>query len=182
MDEIAWSPHERFGSRCELPSSFPVNTLHLCDRACPNSTARATVICKTRDHRLPPKHFDRPVNWSEQLGFHRKYQTMSSSYRSRLAAAVVCSLVILVGRVSAADAPTKVLRAGAFAIDITPTKFPVSSSGSMTHRTADKAHDPLHARCLVLDNGETKIASGHLRQLHDPARNLRRRQETRRLK
>ncbi len=28
----------------------------------------------------------------------------------------------------------------------------------MTHRTADKAHDPLHARCLVLDNGVTKIA------------------------
>ncbi len=83
---------------------------------------------------------------------------MSSSFRMRLAAAVVCSLVILVGRDSAADAPTKVFRAGAFAIDITPTKFPVSSSGSMTHRTADEAHDPLHARCLVLDNGETKIA------------------------
>jgi hypothetical protein len=83
---------------------------------------------------------------------------MTSSFRMRLASAVVCSLLILVERVSAADAPTKVLRAGAFAIDITPTKFPVSSSGSMTHRTADQAHDPLHARCLVLDNGETKIA------------------------
>jgi neutral ceramidase len=83
---------------------------------------------------------------------------MSSSFRLRLAAAVVCSLVILVDRIFAAEAPTKVLRAGAFAIDITPTKFPVSSSGSMTHRTADKAHDPLYARCLVLDNGETKIA------------------------
>ncbi len=83
---------------------------------------------------------------------------MSSSFQSRLVAAVVCSLLILVGRVSAAEPPTKVLRAGAYAIDITPTKFPVSSSGSMTHRTADKAHDPLHARCLVLGNGETKIA------------------------
>jgi hypothetical protein len=28
----------------------------------------------------------------------------------------------------------------------------------MTHRTAEVAHDPLHARCLVLDNGEIKIA------------------------
>jgi hypothetical protein len=43
-------------------------------------------------------------------------------------------------------------------MDITPTKFPVSSAGSMTRRKADRAHDPLHARCLVLDNGETKIA------------------------
>jgi hypothetical protein len=28
----------------------------------------------------------------------------------------------------------------------------------MTHRMAGKVHDPLHARCLVLDNGETQIA------------------------
>ena len=77
---------------------------------------------------------------------------------SRLAAAVLGLLSILSGELSAADTPARVLRAGAFAIDITPTKFPVSSSGSMTHRTADGAHDPLHARCLVLDNGETKIA------------------------
>ncbi len=50
------------------------------------------------------------------------------------------------------------LRAGAFVVDITPTELPVSSAGSMTHRMADKVHDPLHARCLVLDNGETQIA------------------------
>jgi len=57
-----------------------------------------------------------------------------------------------------ADQPRQILKAGAFAIDITPTKFPVSSSGSMTPRKAQIAHDPLHARCLVLDNGETTIA------------------------
>ena len=64
----------------------------------------------------------------------------------------------LAGGLSAADTPARVLRAGAYAMGITPTRFPVSSSGSMTHRTVDNAHDPLHARCLVLDNGETKIA------------------------
>ncbi len=58
----------------------------------------------------------------------------------------------------AAEDPARVLRAGAYAMDITPTEFPVSSSGSMTHRTADKVHDLLHARCLVLDNGQAKIA------------------------
>lgn len=52
----------------------------------------------------------------------------------------------------------RILRAGAFAMDITPEKFPVSSSGSMTPRQADRAHDPLHARCLVLDNGQRRIA------------------------
>lgn len=51
-----------------------------------------------------------------------------------------------------------ILRAGAFAMDITPEKFPVASSGSMTPRQADRAHDPLHARCLVLDNGVRRIA------------------------
>lgn len=57
-----------------------------------------------------------------------------------------------------ANHPDQILRAGAVAIDITPETFPVGSSGSMTPRQAQLAHDPLHARCLVLDNGETKIA------------------------
>jgi neutral ceramidase len=83
---------------------------------------------------------------------------LSFRFRMLIAVAVVGSLSLLVGRVSAVDASAKELRAGAFAIDITPTEFPVSSAGSMTHRTTDSAHDPLHARCLVLDNGETKIA------------------------
>ena len=52
----------------------------------------------------------------------------------------------------------KVFRAGAFALDITPVKFPVSVNGGMTDRQATKAHDPLHARCLVLDDGAIRIA------------------------
>lgn len=49
-------------------------------------------------------------------------------------------------------------RAGAVAIDITPQEFPVSSAGSMGPRDADAAHDPLHARCIVMDDGDTKLA------------------------
>ncbi|QDV87099.1 neutral/alkaline non-lysosomal ceramidase N-terminal domain-containing protein [Stieleria magnilauensis] len=83
----------------------------------------------------------------------------SLRFRLHLAAALVGSLSLFFGSVTVvAETPTKLLRAGAFAIDITPTKFPVSSAGSMTHRMADKAHDPLHARCLVMDNGQTTIA------------------------
>ncbi len=54
--------------------------------------------------------------------------------------------------------PTKLFKAGAHAMDITPEKFPVDSAGSMTPRLAELAHDPLHARCLVLDNGMMKLA------------------------
>jgi hypothetical protein len=50
------------------------------------------------------------------------------------------------------------LRAGAYAMDITPKKFPVSVNGGMSDRLATKVHDPLHARCLVLDDGKTGIA------------------------
>ena len=52
----------------------------------------------------------------------------------------------------------KVFRAGAFAQDITPLKFPISVNGGMTDRQATMAHDRLHARCLVLDDGTSKIA------------------------
>ena len=52
----------------------------------------------------------------------------------------------------------KVFRAGAFAVNISPLEFPVIVNGGMTERTADKITDPLHARCLVLDDGMTQIA------------------------
>jgi len=57
-----------------------------------------------------------------------------------------------------AQTTEKQLRAGAYAIDITPLDFPVPLVGSMTPKFAESAHDPLNARCLVLDDGETKIA------------------------
>lgn len=50
------------------------------------------------------------------------------------------------------------LRAGAFAQDVTPEKFPVSVNGNFADRKATGANDPLHARCLVLDDGTTKLA------------------------
>ncbi|NQT51380.1 LamG domain-containing protein [bacterium] len=50
------------------------------------------------------------------------------------------------------------LRAGAHAIDITPQKFPVFCNGGFLARTATKSYDPLHARCLVLDDGATRLA------------------------
>ena len=48
------------------------------------------------------------------------------------------------------------LRGGAFAMDVTPLKFPISMNGNMQDAPAKKAADPLHARCLVLDDGQTR--------------------------
>src|SRR5436309_11559025 len=50
------------------------------------------------------------------------------------------------------------LRAGASAIDITPTAFPVIVNGMFEERIATKALDPIFAKCIVLDDGTTKIA------------------------
>ena len=62
-------------------------------------------------------------------------------------------------RTAAAAGPSaRIFRAGAFAIDITPREFPVLINGGVSERTADRVVDPLHARCLVLDDGTTQIA------------------------
>jgi len=61
-------------------------------------------------------------------------------------------------KAAAAGESAKVFRAGAFAIDITPQELPVLINGGVSERTADRVVDPLHARCLVLDDGTTQIA------------------------
>ncbi len=60
------------------------------------------------------------------------------------------------GTAQAAKKP--VFRAGAAAVDITPTEFPVIVSGGFLERKSSTLHDPLHARCLVLDDGTTRLA------------------------
>ena len=74
-------------------------------------------------------------------------------------------MFVLVASVPAGTAPGfsaagegKILRAGASVVDITPRTFPVSSNGGMSDRQVEKAHDPLNARGLVLDNGSVRIA------------------------
>ena len=49
-------------------------------------------------------------------------------------------------------------RAGAAKVDITPKRWPVQLIGSFRERLATKAHDPLHARAIVCDDGQTRIA------------------------
>ena len=49
-------------------------------------------------------------------------------------------------------------RAGAAAVNITPTEYPVIVNGGFLEKQATKALDPLYARALVLDDGTTRIA------------------------
>ncbi|MBC8870873.1 MAG: hypothetical protein H8E44_15725 [Planctomycetes bacterium] len=82
----------------------------------------------------------------------RRLVSAYSAFTLALACAVAAS--ILAGKTFAAE---KTLRAGAFAIDITPTKLPVPISGGILPRFTSNVNDPLHARCLVLDDGQAQI-------------------------
>src|SRR5215213_2405510 len=55
-------------------------------------------------------------------------------------------------------AQEKVFKAGIGISDISPTNFPVLVNAMFTERVATNVVDPLNARALVLDNGETRIA------------------------
>ena len=67
----------------------------------------------------------------------------------------LCALT-LVPLCRAADRPA--IRAGAAAVDITPKEFPLNMPGGFSENMAESAHDPLHARAMVLDDGTTKLA------------------------
>ncbi len=56
---------------------------------------------------------------------------------------------------NAAENPA--LRAGAAATDITPREFPINMPGGHSANLATSAHDPLHARAMVLDDGTTTV-------------------------
>lgn len=65
-------------------------------------------------------------------------------------------LVLIAPAVVRAETPG--FRAGAFAMDITPLKLPISVNGNMSDVQASAVHDRLHARCLVLDDGKMQVA------------------------
>jgi len=74
---------------------------------------------------------------------------------------LVAAGVLLTGWLSVQAAPSSnVFRAGAFAVDITPTNLPVIINGGFLSRSANKVHDRLHVRWLVLDDGRTRVALG----------------------
>ncbi len=83
--------------------------------------------------------------------------THSPGDPSRREAIAVGLGLVAVGR-SGSGGPKPRLRAGAAAVDISPTRFPVTISGSFLSKQANKLSDRLHARALVLDDGTTRLA------------------------
>jgi neutral ceramidase len=71
---------------------------------------------------------------------------------------VIASSLVCEFATAAEPAPEKTFRAGAYAQNINPQTFPMSSNGNMSDKQATKITDDLHARCLVLDDGRTKLA------------------------
>ena len=58
---------------------------------------------------------------------------------------------------AASSGPAKVFRAGAYAVDISPEKFPVIVNAMFTERSADRVVDRLFAKAIVLDDGQTRV-------------------------
>ncbi len=50
------------------------------------------------------------------------------------------------------------LKAGAYAVDVSPPKFPVIVNGGFLQAIGSKNLDRLHSRAIVLDDGSTKLA------------------------
>ncbi|NQV28682.1 MAG: neutral/alkaline non-lysosomal ceramidase N-terminal domain-containing protein [Rhodopirellula sp.] len=73
-------------------------------------------------------------------------------------ASVLAGVVVSPDIASAAQQPPAAIRAGAAAVDITPTQFPLNMPGGFSANLAQSAHDPFHARALVLSDGKTTLA------------------------
>ncbi len=71
---------------------------------------------------------------------------------------LLASFSLLCSPCLAAERDVPKLRAGAAEVDITPKQFPLNMPGLFTTRMVERVHDPLYARALVLDDGQTTLA------------------------
>lgn len=66
-------------------------------------------------------------------------------------------LLLLLALLLAVSSGAAEFRAGAAAVDITPTNLPIRTAGSLTLTVVSKVHDPLHSRAIVLDDGSLQL-------------------------
>lgn len=93
---------------------------------------------------------------SSERARQRAARSICSSVGPVPIAVVLCLILLAAGAVGAE--PAAGLRAGAAAVEITPQQFPINMPGGFSANYAEGAHDPLHARALVLEQGETVAA------------------------
>ncbi len=80
-------------------------------------------------------------------------------YQHRLALPILFASLGLFHFMGGLDpASAEELRAGASLVDITPLEFPVIRNGSFLEGQITLATEKLHARCLALDDGDTRLA------------------------
>ena len=87
---------------------------------------------------------------------HHTRTSSRGTRRDFLRVAAVTAAGLAVAETGRAAEPR--FQAGAAAVDISPRKFPAIVSGGFFQKQADKIIDRLHARCLVLDDGTTRLA------------------------
>ena len=68
--------------------------------------------------------------------------------------------LIAVIALAAPTATQAQLKAGTAVVDISPEQWPLAPRGSFTPRPTESIHDPLNVRCLVLENGATRVVPG----------------------
>jgi hypothetical protein len=86
-----------------------------------------------------------------------RWSDLSAMQRWRPAAAGLLIALVGVASVRAQEAKAPVLRAGAATSNITPW-LGLSINGSMNDIKAAHVHDELNVRCLVIDDGRSKLA------------------------
>lgn len=81
---------------------------------------------------------------------------MTANPRAWITRVLSLPLACLAATPSVADEPA--LRAGAAAVDVSPRTLPCVVNGGFLQATSDQVRDRLFARCLVLDDGATRLA------------------------
>ncbi|MBL9210304.1 MAG: hypothetical protein JNL92_07530 [Opitutaceae bacterium] len=76
----------------------------------------------------------------------------------KLSSLALSVLTLLGVRLTAADPAAGPFRAGAAAVDVTPSTLPVRVNGGFLEKVVSQIHDRLFARAIVLDNGTTRLA------------------------
>ncbi len=78
--------------------------------------------------------------------------------RALVSAQLLSCFCLLTTLLASAAGGEPMLRAGAAAVDVTPRQLPVIRNGGFLEAQDHRISDPLHARCLVLDDGKTRLA------------------------
>lgn len=111
------------------------------------------------------------------VGPHRWCLTVAAGLVWGLVTILLPATVAVAQQPVKPDAGARVFRAGAATSNITPM-LGAGIVGNFSEPKAERVHDELHARCLVLDDGATKLAVvvcdnvGISREVYDEARRL----------